>query len=155
MDKKHIEKRRVQALSQLKMHPVTARSRLVSDLLFDMLTKLKIVCHRCGGAMTRTDYSIEHKTPWLHAKNAAKLYFDLNNIGFSHKFCNQSAARKPLRRDKIKHGHYDNYCRGRKNAGYKTTLRCRCDICREAWNAYKRSRYTSKSRHARYKRTGN
>ena len=81
--------------SQLGMNPSTASGRLLKDLLFKFLQDANHVCHQCGKSMTREDFSIEHKEPWLDSKDPLKLFFDLNNIAFSHKSCNMAAARKP------------------------------------------------------------
>ena len=139
---------------QLGMHPITARSRLASDLLFSMIQRLGIKCFRCGGEMTRQTYSVEHKKPWFKEPNAAELYFDLDNISFSHLACNCGAARKPSRKKTIEHGKYTTYCRGTDSKRYKNPTRCRCDLCRKAWNDYKRSIYTPEKRNAKYRRTG-
>jgi hypothetical protein len=80
---------------QLGMNPGTASHRLVKDLLFKFVEQDGHVCYQCGMPMTRNDFSIEHKTPWLDSEDPIKLFFDLNNIAFSHKFCNMAAARKP------------------------------------------------------------
>jgi len=81
--------------SQLGMNPSTASGRLVKDLLFSFVEKLGYVCYQCGAAMTRSDFSIEHKIPWLDSEDPQKLFFDLENIALSHKLCNMAAARKP------------------------------------------------------------
>ena len=80
---------------QLGMNASTASHRLVKDLLFSFVEKSGHVCHQCGKPMTRDDFSIEHKTPWLDSEKPQELFFDLNNIAFSHKWCNIAAARKP------------------------------------------------------------
>lgn len=41
------------------------------------------------------ELSIEHKTPWLDSEDPKALFFDLNNIAFSHLSCNVSAAKHP------------------------------------------------------------
>lgn len=80
---------------QLGMNAGTASYRLAKDLLFKFLTDAGHVCYRCGESMERKDFSIEHKTPWLDSEDPQKLFFDLNNIAFSHKSCNIAAARRP------------------------------------------------------------
>lgn len=45
--------------------------------------------------MTRETFSIEHLVPWLDSNNPIELYFDLDNISFSHLSCNIKAARRP------------------------------------------------------------
>lgn len=37
--------------------------------------------------MTIDTFSIEHKEPWLH--NSPELFWDLENITYSHKKCNK------------------------------------------------------------------
>ncbi len=76
---------------QLGLHPATASNKLVKDILFSLIDKK---CHQCGGEMTRDDFSVEHIVPWLNSEDPVKLFFDLNNIAFSHKSCNFRAARK-------------------------------------------------------------
>lgn len=41
------------------------------------------------------EFSIEHKKPWLD--NSPELFWNLNNIGFSHLLCNIKAGRKPTK----------------------------------------------------------
>lgn len=84
---------------QLGMNASTASHRLVKDLLFKFVEDAGHVCHQCGKPMTRNDFSIEHKTPWLDSEDPQKLFFDLDNIAFSHKWCNIAAARKPHKLD--------------------------------------------------------
>jgi hypothetical protein len=45
--------------------------------------------------MTREDFSIDHKTPWLDTDSPVDLFFDLENIAYSHKGCNARAASRP------------------------------------------------------------
>lgn len=78
---------------QLGMNPSTASGRLVKDLLFSFVKDTP--CFHCGGSLTRETFSIEHKTPWLDSEDPAGLFFDLDNISFSHHACNVSAARRP------------------------------------------------------------
>ena len=44
--------------------------------------------------MDRETFSIEHKTPWLDSGDPIGLYFDLDNISFSHLSCNCRASRR-------------------------------------------------------------
>jgi hypothetical protein len=48
-------------------------------------------CFRCGGEMSLADYSLDHAEPW-RGQDAA-LFWDPNNIHWSHKLCNTKAAR--------------------------------------------------------------
>lgn len=78
---------------QLGMNVGTASNRLVKDILFSLIKDTP--CHHCGGSLDRDNFSIEHKTPWLDSEDPVGLFFDLDNITFSHLSCNSGAARKP------------------------------------------------------------
>lgn len=46
-------------------------------------------CFKCGKKITDiAEFSIEHKIPWLG--NNSSLFWDLNNIAFSHLSCNKT-----------------------------------------------------------------
>lgn len=74
-----------------------ASNRLIKDLLFKLAIETGHRCHQCGEALTRDQFSIEHKTPWLDSDDPIKNFFDLENIAFSHRRCNIRAARRPNR----------------------------------------------------------
>lgn len=82
------------ASNQLGMHEATARGRLSRLILFSFAQRLELdTCFRCGEKIERVeDLSIEHKVPWLDVDPA--LFWDLNNIAFSHLSCNSGAARQ-------------------------------------------------------------
>ena len=81
--------------AQLGMNHGTAQNRLVKDILFSFISEYgKNTCFHCGKTMERDNFSIEHKMPWLDSEDPVKLFFDLNNISFSHLSCNIGAARK-------------------------------------------------------------
>ena len=86
---RHKEKSR-----QLGMPHSTANYRLRKMILFSLLKEFhKNHCFRCGKVIkTIEELSIEHKVPWLHKENATELFFDLNNIAFSHLSCNCGAS---------------------------------------------------------------
>jgi len=73
----------------------TASYKLNKDILFKFIIEAGHNCFRCGGTLTRDNFSIDHKIPWLNKENAVELFFDLDNIAFSHRICNSKAARKP------------------------------------------------------------
>lgn len=82
---------------QLGMDPGTASHRLLKDLLWKFVVETgNDFCHQCGAKMCRDSFSVEHITPWLHSESPLELFFDLNNISFSHKSCNYAAARKQV-----------------------------------------------------------
>lgn len=101
---------------QLGMAYGTASGRLKKMLLYDLVSKTdKIICFRCGKKIDSIDnFSVEHKVPWLHSDNPLELFFDLENIAFSHSICNIRAAR----REKSEHPSARHY-----------RLGCRCSKC--------------------------
>lgn len=80
---------------QLGINPSTAQGRLVKDLLWNFILETgRNKCFHCDEEMDRESFSIEHKTPWLDSEDPVGLYFDLNNISFSHLSCNCRASRR-------------------------------------------------------------
>lgn len=79
---------------QLGMAFGTAMSRLRKKILFSLVQKCREdVCFRCSLRIESVDqFSIEHKQSWLDVD--AKLFWDMDNIAFSHITCNVKAARK-------------------------------------------------------------
>jgi len=78
--------------AQLGMNFGTATYRLTKDLLFNLVKQ--IPCYRCGGPLERTNFSVEHITPWLDSEDPVGLFFDLNNITYSHLSCNVAHGRR-------------------------------------------------------------
>ncbi len=70
------------------MDPGTAAHRLRRLLMFSLVVQLGNKCFRCGKEMTSDDFSVAHKVPWLDSEYPVRLFFDLNNVSFSHKKCN-------------------------------------------------------------------
>lgn len=81
---------------QLGMNHSTASSRLKKNLLWSYVVKCgDDVCFQCGEKINSVDdLSVEHKKPWLHSENPLELFFDEDNIAFSHLVCNVASARK-------------------------------------------------------------
>jgi hypothetical protein len=91
MSKKHM---------QLGMNPSTAQHRLVKDILWKLIVQTdNQKCCKCGELMSRETFSIEHLIPWLDSENPVELFFDLDNIGFSHLSCNMKDSRRPQKRE--------------------------------------------------------
>lgn len=103
--------------SQLGMNASTASHRLVKDLLFKFAVDAGHVCFRCNKDLVRETFSIEHKIAWLDSEYPIDLFFDLNNIAFSHLPCNVGAAKRDIKPC----GTEASYKRG-----------CRCRDCIEA-----------------------
>lgn len=124
----------------LGMNPGTAANRLVKDILFAFVQKDGGLCYRCGQPMTRETFSIEHKESWLRADNPEVVFFDLENIAFSHHACNSSARHRTF----SPCGTRPAYKRG-----------CRCDQCKEAErNRVPKRKLSTLERRERYLRTG-
>jgi hypothetical protein len=66
----------------------TASSRLRKMILFHLLQRHdENVCFRCSKKIeTADDLSIEHKLPWEGI--SVELFWSLDNIAFSHRYCN-------------------------------------------------------------------
>lgn len=76
----------------------TAQHRLRKQLLFHYVSKAgDAICFKCGTLIENVDdLSIEHKLPWLH--NSPELFWDLDNIAFSHLTCNKTHTFPRLRK---------------------------------------------------------
>lgn len=106
----------------------TAAQRLRKSIMFDLIKKLNLdICFRCGQVISEiSELSIDHKISWEYSKEPIKLFFDLDNIAFSHLHCNIAFGNKPkLARKPLKHGTHTSYTRG-----------CKCGLCKEAHNIY-------------------
>lgn len=97
----------------------TASNRLRKNILFHVVQKLgENFCYRCGFEITNTEQlSIEHKEHWLDSHNPVDLFFNMDNIAFSHLSCNIAAGRRKL----CDHGTPRKYDQG-----------CRCIDCTKA-----------------------
>ena len=77
---------------QLGMDHTTAGHRLRKMLLFEFAKRLGLdKCFRCRKQLTIDDFTIDHKEPWLDV--GPELFWDVNNIAFSHSKCNILAQR--------------------------------------------------------------
>lgn len=82
-----MSKREDEIKSELGVSIGTAANRLRKMIMFDMARKLDMLdCFKCGKPIeTPEEFSIEHMIPWLH--NDPNLFWDLDNIAFSHLKC--------------------------------------------------------------------
>lgn len=105
---------------QLGMPYGTANARLRKSILFLLLKKLgENYCYQCGFEIeTEDELSIEHKVPYLDSDDPVKMFFDLDNISFSHLLCNTKAARQTKT---LIHPSAHSY----------NSNGCRCDGCKE------------------------
>jgi len=73
----------------------TAQSRLLRDILWSLVVETgRNYCCKCKEVMDRNTFSIEHIKPWLDSEDPVGLFYDLENISFSHLTCNISNARR-------------------------------------------------------------
>ena len=77
---------------QLGMSFNKASGRLKKMYLLHLLQRLgEDKCYRCGQAIeTVDDLSLDHKEPWVGV--SVDLFWDLNNIAYSHLACNSRAG---------------------------------------------------------------
>tara|TARA_R100000306_G_scaffold61585_1_gene64617 strand:- start:5 stop:403 length:399 start_codon:yes stop_codon:yes gene_type:complete len=113
---------------QLGMNPGTASNRLRKLILFSFAQKLGFNwCYQCATEIKDiSKFTIEHKRPWLDSENPHEVFFDLDNIAFSHASCNYSAARYR----KAKPCPSVNAYR----------MGCRCDGCKTSKSEYRKKR---------------
>jgi hypothetical protein len=74
---------------QLGMSHGAAAGKLRKNILFSLLVRLKEnVCFKCSALiLSANELSIEHKQPWEGI--SAELFWNLENIAFSHLRCNK------------------------------------------------------------------
>ena len=111
---------------QLGMPLGTASGRLRKNVLFSLVQRLgEDICFQCGERIKSIDnFSIEHKVPYLDSDDPVGLFFDLENIAFSHLRCNVRAARRQIGTNAVC-GTISKYRYG-----------CRCDACKSAERDY-------------------
>lgn len=109
----------------------TAMHRLKKIIMFKLAKKAGMDrCHRCKLLITDVaEFSVEHIEPWLWRD--VDLFWDIENIAFSHLSCNSAANSIPRGC-----GSYSKYKRG-----------CRCEICTMEYN-----KLISKHRKDRYEK---
>lgn len=74
----------------------TAKSKLNKLLMFELARKCHMdTCFRCGDKITDiADFTIDHKESWILSDEPAKVFYDIENIAFSHAKCNYEAGPK-------------------------------------------------------------
>tara|TARA_R100000781_G_scaffold114791_1_gene86955 strand:- start:842 stop:1246 length:405 start_codon:yes stop_codon:yes gene_type:complete len=119
---------------QLGLDPGTASHRLKKSVLFSFAKKLGLNwCYQCGAEIKDIDrFTLEHKTPWLDSGTPKELFFDLDNIAFSHASCNYAASR----------GRVGKPCPS--VTAYRNG--CRCDGCKECRRIYRREKKEFKNK---------
>jgi 5-methylcytosine-specific restriction endonuclease McrA len=88
---------------QLGMEYTKATTQLKRKLLYHLWPDKN--CFRCGRGMSIKDFTLDHKDPWRNSPDPQALFFDLDNIAFSHTSCN-AAAKRHTPRSYTPHGKY-------------------------------------------------
>ena len=72
------------------MSATTAKHRLERMILFQLIQQTqRDKCYVCDYRIEEVDQlSIEHKLPWYGDDRDSNLYWNLDNIAFSHRKCN-------------------------------------------------------------------
>lgn len=85
---------------QLGMSNGKATHLLRKQIIFFLVKKCSMnLCFRCGQEITDIkDLSIDHKTDWLYSENPGGLFFDMDNIAFSHLKCNTASSKNKQKR---------------------------------------------------------
>lgn len=112
----------------------TAAGRLRKNILFSLVVRLgEDVCFKCSERILSVEeLSIEHKEPWQNVKK--EMFWDLNNIAFSHLRCNRPS--------KMKNGNtYKISCYKGHGFSPENLLNTKCGrICKTCKNDYQRAR---------------
>lgn len=74
----------------LKMPFSTASHRLKKQIMLRLLQRLNAdICFNCEQQIINPEeLSVEHIKPWLNREDGQELFWDLDNIAFSHVKCN-------------------------------------------------------------------
>lgn len=134
---------------QLGMSISTAGYRLQRQILFNLLKELsRDNCYRCNEKIiTIEEFSVDHKINWLN--NDPNLFWDLNNIAFSHRKCN-CAFTSTTKWNKAPVGkawcyickEYKNINLFTKNKSTRNGFASHCRVCKKyARELYKLSNY--------------
>jgi hypothetical protein len=134
---------------QLGMPLGTAAARLRKLVMFRLVQRLgEDICYRCGRKMeTVKELSIEHMEPWFNVDT--NLFWDLNNVAFSHLSCNAGNRRRGVQRLTGEDGtewcsgcnrflDIDNFGRMDKK-NYTRPVKYHCNECRKA-NGWERKK---------------
>ncbi len=114
----------------------TAAHKLRKSILFDLVKKLELDnCYRCTFKIDSIDqFSIEHIESWQRSDDPVGLFYDLENIAFSHLNCNIGAAYKP-------HKIYKNNAEYRKVNWAKHYAKNKDEVLRKKRERYHRNKH--------------
>ena len=116
-----------------------AAHALRKSIMFDMAAKCGMdSCFRCGAVIeSAAELSIDHKESWLYVN--PELFWDLNNIAFSHRSCNTTDRPMFPKKNFPREG--ESWCSSCKSSKPKDEFGARkcgsgtaahCNLCRRA-----------------------
>ena len=119
-----MNKQNIKKSNQLGMPFGTAQNRLKKNIFFYLVKSQKLdICFRCGQKISEeSKLSIDHKKAWLDSDKPVELFFDIDNISFSHLSCNSGSGRRVNKGRRAPHGKKTRY----------REYGCRCGKCKEA-----------------------
>ncbi len=121
----------------------TANNQLKKNILFQCLQALgKDFCFKCEEKIeSSSSLSVEHIQPWEGREGGRELFFDLDNIAFSHLSCNRPHIHGATKlRDNTPEGMA--YCRKcglkpkedfYKNTSHWNGVQSECKLCHSSW----------------------
>src|SRR5579863_4171363 len=126
----------------LKMPYGTATNRLRKSIIFMLAGRLGLLtCFRCNKRIENIDdFSVEHKEAWQQASDPEKMFFDLDNITFSHLGCNIRSASKPWRKITKPGFRWCWKCQSEKESEFFCKSNNKCRSCRTKMQALRRFR---------------
>ncbi len=130
-------KSNVKKALQLGMSIGKAAAILKKNVMFVLVRNCGLdICYRCEKSINTADeLSIEHKENWMNSSDPAGIFFNLDNITFSHRSCNIKASKlMPPGTPKAEHPSATMYAYG-----------CRCEGCKVAHTEKNRKYYESKN----------
>ena len=112
----------------------TAAHKLRKKIIYALISGTLLAvpyCYKCAGRIhSEEDMTIEHIKPWEGRENGATLFWDIENIAFSHRWCNRPHV-AVLNPKPMVHGSHNTYDR----------KGCRCDECVQAKKNHNLERY--------------
>ena len=104
-----------------------ASAKLKKSVMLMLVQKCSMdTCYRCGEKILTVDeFSIDHKEDWLNSENPTALFYDLENISFSHLNCNVLSSNRCQPRTSKVGESGEKYIRIRKDKNYTNRFHVR------------------------------
>lgn len=146
---------------ELGMSMGKARNILIRKLMWQMIVETgRTSCYHCGKEMTEDNYSIEHVIPWRYSEKPSEMFFELDNISYSHHSCNSAAARRVSETGTVVNRVEKPIVHGTSYAYQKRG--CRCEDCSVAYRKARlleqerrKQNYDPEKRAMKYRTKGN